>query len=239
MNESTQTTQPTTNTDELAASIQSMVRGTDTNGNYTFMPYSPKAPVTAQEGYRVAKVMYKTNKTTNTIAGENSCLIVPKITEDIVVDNIERLISHVITMLETEQDKIVKGYHLDSVTFVEPEKLSVDAIIEAMEAIAVSGRINKEMIEAWFTESMIEPLTALLTGKGTATDKLPLIVQAYSGLFGKMASNTTQYPPEQAEKLLAAINKCEASETDIGKKLVTKLDKMMNPATQAELLEAL
>lgn len=236
------------NTDELSTSIQSMVRGTDNEGRYTFMPYSPKAPVTAQEGYRVAKVMYKTNKTTNTIAGENSCLIVRKIGEQDVRENLDKLLKHVVVMLETEQDKIIKGYHLDKVSFVEPEKLSIDSIIEALEAVAVSGRINKDMIQAWFKSYVQGNLAILFADKlGCSVDelevsgsKLSLTLKVYSDMFGKMASNTTSYQKAEAEKLLQAIDvtcdSVDAKQDSITLKLVDKLQKMINPVNTMELL---
>lgn len=224
-------TMETTNTQTV-----DMVRGTNNEGNYTFMPYSPKAPVTAKDGSRVAKVMYKTNKATGTIAGDNSCLIVAKITEQDVQDNIESLITHVIGMLEGEQDKLVKGFHLDKATFVKPEQLSIASIIEALEAVAVSGRMNKEMIEAWFIECMETPLKALLTAKGYAEDKLTAGCNLYKSNFSKLASNTTQYQPEVAESLIAAIEKCECSlDNPVTGKLVNKLDAMANPTNVVEL----
>ncbi|MCK4500187.1 hypothetical protein KAU11_06790 [Candidatus Babeliales bacterium] len=236
------------NNDELATNVGSMVRGTNNDGNYTFEPYSPKSPVTATEGYRVSKVMYKTNTKKGTIAGENSCLIIPKVTEEVVQANIERLTKHVINMLETEQDKLVKGFHLDKVSFVEPADLSIDAIIEALEAVAVSGRINKEMIQTWFVSHVEENLAILFADKlgcsvddvKTADSKLALTLKVYYDMFGKMASNTTSYQKVEAEKLLQAITvtcDTEESKTDaITVKLVDKLNKMINPVNTMELL---
>ena len=236
---------PTHNSDELGTTIGSMIRGTDNNGNYMFEAYSPKSPVTAPEGYRVSTVLYKTNSKTNTIAGENSCLIVPSIKEDDVTANIDRLIKHVVVMLETEQNKLIKGYHLDKVSFVEPEQISIDAIIEALEAVAVSGRINKEMIQEWFTSEIQDNLVILFADKlgmnvdrfEDVTSKLYLTVKVYKDMFCKLASNTTQYQPVEAEKLIQAIEIVEAdSSNSVTIKLVDKLNKMANPVNTMELL---
>ena len=255
MNTETHTTQTPLNSDELAATVSTgHVRGTDNNGNYTFMPYSPKAPVTANvEGYRVSKLMYKVNPNTGKAAGENSCAIVPHITWSDVEAHIEQLRKHIISMLESEQDKLIRKYHLDKVTFIRPEQISLDAIVEAMEAVAVSGRLNKEMIGEWFASYMKENLTLLLSDKlglsnadtvqaalADKSSKLSLMLKTYSDMFGKMASNTTVYQPVEAEKLLQAIN--AAVDTEEGKqdtvtlRLREKLDKMMKPAPVADLL---
>ena len=130
------------NSDELAASVQSMVRGTDNKGNYVFESYSPKSPVTCSVGYRVATVLYKTNNKTGKIAGENSCLIVSALTDQEITAQADKLLKHVRRMLELEQNKMIKEAHLKKVTFISPLDLSLDKIIEAMEAESVSGRIN-------------------------------------------------------------------------------------------------
>ena len=234
------------NKDELQTSVQSMVRGTDLNGNYTFEGYEPKSPVSVSDSsYRVAKVMYKTNKKTGKIAGENSCLIVPHITGEDVTSHLEALTKHVVNMLESEQDKIIKGYHLDKVSFVTPETISIDAIIESLEAVATSGRMNKELIVAWFTENLADDLIILFADKlgcevermEDETSKLFLTIEVYKNLFSKMASNTTFYQPHEATKLMQAIDVCEADSNDsITVKLKEKLGKMINPVNTMELL---
>jgi len=234
----------TVNNDELSTTVQSMTRGTDNNGNYMFEPYDAKAPVQSPAAsHRVSNVMYKTNTKTGTIAGANSCLILPKITEYIVVENIERLIKHVCSMLEGEQDKIIKRFHLDKVSFVEPKDISIDAIISSLEAVAVSGRINKVMIDEWFAAHVSENLTSLVsTARGLAKDdeKVVLQVGVYKNSYNKLASNTTVYQPEQAKMLLDAMDKAEVLSTDsITIKLREKLAKMANPPAQDELLMAL
>jgi len=228
---------------------QLLTRGTNVDGDYTFMPYSPKAPVTAPQGYRVAKVMYKTNTKTGTIAGENSCVIVPVIESEVVTANMDRLTKHVINMLEAEQDKIVKGIHTSTDNeVVDRNAITLDAIITALEAESVSGRLNKEQIEQWFTAHVQDNLAILfadklgceLTALDAPNSKLSLTVKVYKDMLSKLASNTTVYQPEQAEKLLQAVNvtcEDEASKQDVVTiKLTDKLNKMIKPVNAEELL---
>jgi len=108
------------------------VRGTSTtSGNYVFLPYDPKAP-TAERGLRTAKVMYKTNTKTNTKAGENSCLLVTPLDSESITNNIDSLLPHIITMCETEQDKIIKALHLAGNKEVEKSLISISAVIESL-----------------------------------------------------------------------------------------------------------
>lgn len=244
-------TTDTKTTENTVTPAQLLTRGTNVDGNYTFMPYSPKAPVTAQDGYRVSKVMYKTNTKTGTIAGENSCVIIPVIEQDSVTANMDRLMKHVVTMLELEQDKIVKTAHLDKANernVVTRDAITLDAIIIALETEAVSGRINKEGITAWFDLYIKENLAMLFADKlgcdldqlDVATSKLSLTLKVYSDMFGKMASNITSYQPQEAEKLLQAItvtcDSDEAKQDAITLKLTDKLNKMINPVNTMELL---
>lgn len=250
----TTTTDTTVNTDELATSIQSVIRGTDNNGNYQFMDYNPKAPVTPnKEGYRVAKLMYKVNPKTGKAAADNACLIVPHITESEVRENIDSLIKHVVTMLESEQDKIIRSYHLDKVSFVEPSQIDIPAIITALETVAVSGRLNKDMITVWFDQYILNELTTLCadnlgltadtleTALADKESRLNLMLKAYKDMLVKLASNTTIYQPPQAEKLLKAIELCvadseEAKADTVTVRLMDKLSNQMKPVDMVELL---
>ena len=232
--------------DELSVSINSAIRGTDLNGNYLFEAYDPKAPVTTSEkDYRIAKVMYKRNNKTGKIAGANSCLIIPAMDETSIMSHLGELMPHFRSFLEAEQDKMIKEAHLKSVSFVSPVDIDIKSIVQFLESESVSGRMNKELIELWFTTHLQESLTLLFADKlgmtieryQDETSKLYLTVQVYKNLFTKMASNTVSYQKPEAEKLLQAIEVCEVSGDDLVTiKIKEKLDKMINPVNTMELL---
>lgn len=239
----------TINTDELSSTVSSMIRGTDNNGNYLFESYSPKSPVTAQAGYRVATVLYKTNNKTGKIAGSNSCLIIPSLTDQVIKDNQDKLLAHVKHMLELEQNRMIKELHLKKVTFVEPALISFDAILASLETESVSGRINKDMIVAWFASYIQDSLILLFADKlgceieryQDVTSKLFLTVKVYSDMFGKLASNTTNYQPTEAKQLMQALTVCTTENVAALNDVITikikeKLDKMINPVNTMELL---
>ena len=234
------------NNDELVTAIHSAIRGTDLNGNYLFEAYDPKSPVTTNEkDYRIAKIMYKMNKKTGKIAGSNSCLIIPSMNETNVMNSLGSLMPHFCSYLEAEQDKIIKELHLKKVNFVTKESISLAKIVEFLEAERVSGRINKELIETWFTTNLQDNLIILFADKlgldvaryEDVTSKLFMTVQVYKNLFSKLASNTISYQKPEAEKLLQAIEVCEVDGSDLVTiKIKEKLDKMINPINTMELL---
>ena len=212
------------NNDELSVSINSAIRGTDLNGNYLFEAYDPKSPVTTSElNYRVAKVMYKMNNKTKKIAGSNSCLIIPSMDETSVMESLGSLMPHFLSFLESEQDKLIKELHLKKVSFVTKESIDLVSIVKNLEAERVSGRMNKELIEAWFTTNLQESLTILFADKlgmnveryQDQTSKLFMTIGVYKNLFAKLASNTVSYQKPEAEKLLQAIEFCEVTNDDL------------------------
>lgn len=224
------------------------IRGLDSQGNYIFLPYDPKAPIT-EAGKRTIKIMYKVAKTganAGIVKGANSCLLVAPLKVSDVEENVEALKLHVLAMLEAEQDKIAKGFHLAGSSLVSPSNLTVVEIIKSLEAERESGRMNKEILTDWFTETLADNLMLLFAGKLGVSEvptveeskKVERFVDVYKNKFCGLASNLVTYQKDEAEKLLIAMEKCEVDfvNDSIAGKVKEKLERMIKPVNVEELL---
>lgn len=233
------------------ATTASMVRGQTATGEYTFLPYNPKAPV-VEVGMRTIKIMYKVAKSgvnKGVIKGENSCLLVtPLTTDDLTEDVLHRLMPHVLSLCESTQDAIAKELHGIKMEVISKELLDVNAIIGRLETEAISNRLNKETIGAWFDSSISDMLTVLfadklgLSDKPTTEETIKLMgyVSVYKTKLSGLASNLTSYGEDECDQLLAAIDKCEVDSGDIiASRLVSKLEAMKIVTPAEELLSFL
>lgn len=213
-----------------------------------FRPYdSQLGEQPALAGYRNVKCLYKMNKQTGIAAGDNSQIrIEDGISEEVVIERITELAPYLIGFLQGEQDKIVKKLHLAGMTLLSPKQYGLDEVIAALEASGVSQRLNKEQIEAWFTETMYEPLLVAFADKMGVTEhpteqeqaKLDTVLAVYKAKFGSLASGKTHYRVEEADMLLKAIEVTGAETTNLGKRFVARLTKM-KATTGNDLLLAL
>ena len=218
-------------------------RGMTENGNLTYLPYNAKAPV-IEPNLRTIKVMYKKPKD-GSKQKDNVCLLVDPVTEAEVKPFLPALMPHIIAMCETTQDAIAKELHTSNDTLIEPTQLDMESIVSKLERDAISQRINKETINSWFDSNMADVMSVLFADKlGLSenptqedSDKVDRFVSVYRNKFAGLASNMTAYQPNEAEKLVEAMEKCEIAETDLlAAKLKDKLVKMQNPVDTMELL---
>jgi len=224
----------------------SNARGTNLDGNYTFMPYDAKAPV-VEKGLRTIKVMYKKNMKTGTIGGNNVCILAkPLDIEEDIKPNIEKLLPYILTLCEAEQDKLVKSFHTSDDVEIIPSSINIEAIINSLEAARTESlRINKELLGSWFDSSMADTLTVLFADKlGISSEpsqeeikKLESFLNVYKNKYSGLASNLVQYSKDEAEKLITALDKCEIDSGDVvGMKVKEKLIKMVETPNLEEVL---
>lgn len=218
-------------------------RGLSVNGEYRFLPYDAKAPVT-ESNLRTAKVMYKTPKD-GSKRKDNVCLLVAPITTDQILDSVEELLPHIVAMCEQTQDSIAKDLHTSNDVTIPVDSLNMTAIVAKLTESATSGRMNKETITSWFDSNIADTMSVLFANKlGVSeeptqedSDKVDRFVTVYRNKYAGLASNTTIYQPQEAEKLLEAIQKCDVADYDlVASKLKEKLTRMSKPVDTIELL---
>jgi len=216
---------------------------------HTFKPYTSELPVTIPEGMRQVKCLYKTNKKTGQVAGENSYILVPEahLSEEVMVEQAAMLAPYVAAYFQSVEDTLVKEAHKNASKGFSDSWLSLQKILDHLEAAGQSNRLNKEKIEAWFGSEVQAPLEAAFASRmgvesATATpeelEKLAQVTGVYRAKFASLASGKTMYRKEDAESLQKALEVTGATESLIGERFYLRLEGMKT-ATSNDLLESL
>jgi hypothetical protein len=237
----------TTETNTTVEISENLADTVSVSGVATFKPYDPKSPTAPVVGGRVVKCLYKSTKVDGKLVPSklaNSCLEIPYISEDAVKENMEALLPHVVSYLETVQDQMVKNVHATEVAEVEETSFSIANILTHLEESSTSGKLTKEQAEGWFDSEVADNLTVLFADKlGVSDDpteeeaeKLTAICKVYRTKIAALVGPKTFYTPDEAELLKKSINLTEANSTVIGSRFVKRLDQMIEAPKKAEEL---
>lgn len=78
---------------------------------------------------------------------------VPRVTQDEVADCIDRLLPHIVGMVQDAQDKIVREWRIEhGRDDLDGSILSMDSVIEFLDANAAGDRMSTEYLQQWFME---------------------------------------------------------------------------------------
>jgi len=215
---------------------------------HTFKPYISDSVVGIPEGQRMVKCLYKLNKKTNTIGGDNSYVLIGEshLAEQVMVQEAEQLAPYVAAYFQGVEDEIIKKHHKEGGKGFSPAFLSLAKILEHLDNAGQGDRLNKEKIEAWFGSEMQLPLAAAFADKLGMSDtptpeelaKLEQITGVYKAKFASLASGKTAYRKEEAESLQKALEVTSALDGALGARFYGRLEKM-KLATSNDLLAAL
>jgi len=201
-----------------------------------YKAYDSQLPIAEIEGSRIVKCLYQTPKNGGTKVAENSYVRIPTkhLTEEIVAERISELSPYVLAWLQEQENEMIKADHKAGLCSVYIEALSLDKIIEKLEASEAGARLNKDKIEAWFVASLQDALMLRFAEKlgivGEASEeelaKLEMILIAYKKKFSSLASGKTFVKEEDCKAMIAVIKSCEAETTLIGSRFIARLGKM-------------
>lgn len=200
------------------------------------------APFTGQ---RLAKIGYKT--TAKTPAQFPSVAVsVPPLQDTEITACAERLIPYVRTFLEDTQDKIIRSLYESAdgaLTSVSDAEISVEQCIAFLSTEAAGNRLTTAAVESWFDDSLKDNLTIAVADKLGITDfddtRMVAVTQkvnAFRGVISSLAGGKTLLQPAQIKACKQALS-LSAEDTDIGSKLLKRLESMETPKPVAELLE--
>lgn len=110
------------------------------------------APLHGQRLVRlIAKSARGTNKPANEHLQQSLAVSIPPVTMDEVVAHIDKLIPHVIGMVQDAQDKIIREYRIESgAETINQELISVESVIAFLDSSATGERVSKEYLQEWF-----------------------------------------------------------------------------------------
>lgn len=200
-------------------------------------PYDSALPIAEIEGTRIVKCLYKADsegKRTH----DSVFVRIPSrhITEEIVVEQIVELAPYLVSYLQEWEDRSIKKAHRNNESKIYTEYLSLQKVIDMLEESEQGARLNKEKISAWFSLSISESLLVLFTEKMGITNldmitteqetRLTLVMDAYLKKFCSLASGKTFLKAPDRIAMIGVIEKCDAQNTLIGKRFISRLENM-------------
>lgn len=196
-------------------------------------------------GQRLCKVGYKkTAKQTNPLA--SICVSLPQIDPAQIVENVQRLLPYIGTMLESAQDGIVRSLYEASggnLSTVSDDELSISACIGWMESEATGGRLSKEYLESWFDSQMADNLTVTVSEKlgfdlstPEQEETVAKHVRVYKALIASLAGGKTILQDKQIVACQRALD-IASVEDDTSAKLRARLQNMQNKPKLEDMLE--
>lgn len=192
-------------------------------------------------GQRLSVVNYRT-VTNKESADFNSkkpslCVSLPVISPEDVKSSLPLLMPALIDYLASVQDKIIRPMIDAGSKSILASDVGINSIVEFLQDSSGTGeRLTKEVIGAWFSESIADTLMLTLASKlgipdsreptQNESDKIEAIVTEYKDKICALAGGKTSYN----EKLAVSIKKCldlAGSEDVMASKFHAKLDKMI------------
>lgn len=124
-----------------------------TPANHAFVELDKNT--TALTGQRLVRLIAKsargTDKPSNPNLPHSLAVSIPYVSMDEVVNVIDKLIPHVIGMVQDTQDKIIREYRIESGNeTINQSIIDVNAVIAWLDASATGERVSKEYLQDWF-----------------------------------------------------------------------------------------
>jgi hypothetical protein len=184
-------------------------------------------------GQRLSVLYWKTGK--DGIKKESKCVSIPMIT-GISDTQLQAMIPHVIDLLATAQNKIIRELVEEGKSTILGENISIDACIKYLEEVGSdsnSQRLTSELLGSWYDEVLEAPVMLAISNKlGIGDDvteeqanKVEAISKKYKETIGKLASGSFKLPLDYAEMVKKVISMAPENDA-IASKLIVKLDKM-------------
>ena len=151
---------------------------------------------------------------------------------------------YVVGFFLDKEEAMIKEEHKKGVLNVHTDSLSIDKIIEFLESTETTGRLNKEMIEQWFDDSIKDNLAELFAVKmGLDSDsseadlhRLEQVLAAYRLKLSGLASPKVSMKEEDCLALIKVIEKADNEKSLLGVRFIKKLTEL-NKKAEVVLME--
>lgn len=155
----------------------------------------------ALTGQRLVRLIAKSARGTNTPSNPNlaqsMAVSIPYITMDEVVAAIDKLIPHVIGLVQDTQDKIIREYRIESGNEeINQSLIDVNAVIAWLDSSATGERVSKEYLQEWFT-SEYEDITKQWINRIAGGDLSEIVIEQKTNLMRDMLAGwaSPKYSP--------------------------------------------
>lgn len=183
----------------------------------------------------IAKSARGTDKPSNPNLPHSLAVSIPYVTMDEVVAAIDKLIPHVIGLVQDTQDKIIREYRIESgADSVNQSLLSVESVIQYLDQSATGERVSKEYLTEWFdTEykdvaiAWIHSIAGGQLDETVAENKVGVMRDMIAGWASPKYS--PNIPSLKAQKRFiehcVSVDSCDVRLSAIGDKVASMLDK--------------
>lgn len=193
-------------------------------------------------GQRLVRLIAKGTKNANLT--ESLAVSVPRVTQDQVADAIDRLLPHIVGLVQDTQDKIIREFRIEhGREGVPSEVFSVDECIAYLDATAAGDRVSTEYLQEWFADEYRQVALAYISNAmgidySPAGDVPVAIEQKYNVLRDMFAGfSSPKYNPA-IPKLKAMIRFSESvSELDSRMAAIIAKSRVMLAKKEAELAD--
>jgi len=205
-----------------------------------FMPYDSKATdIPDINNTRAVKCTYKYAQGTpeHKKTHANSYVLIPTdhINKDIIKENFDKLADYFEEFLWQQQDEIIKKAHKDNESQIFTEYLTLDKLLSHMHNKGLGTRLSGDKIAAWYDSNIKDTIYIMVCNKlgidSEPTDaqatKIQLVIKTYLDLFKSCAGSRTHLTEEQRESLKNVINMADQSTSQVGTKILGRLDDMV------------
>lgn len=204
-----------------------------------FKPYDSQLPLADIIGTRIVKCLYQaatSGANKGKKAQENAYVRIPTkhLTDERVMDNIAELVPFITSWLQDIEAGMIKENHRKGILRVVTEYLAIDKLIDHLEENAISSRLNKVMIEEWFSKTIADALAVKFASKlglnehssELELERIELVLAAYRNKFSSLASPKIFIKEDDCLAMINVIRECGADNTLLGNRFIAKLSKM-------------
>jgi len=201
-----------------------------------FKPYDSQLPIADIEGTRIVKMLYQVSPKTGKKLAENSYVRVSckHLTEEMILARISELTPYFLSYMQSIENQVVRDYHIRGLGRISTGNLSIDKIIDRLDASETSSRLSKDMIAKWFDADIAESLAELIASKlgideNSSDDqigKLELVLGAYKIKFESLSNPKGYINEADCESLIGVIRKASAENSLLGNRFIAKLESM-------------
>lgn len=189
-------------------------------------------PLTGQRLIRLIAKSDRDGKYKSENLTSSMCVSVPYVREEDVVNVIDKLIPHVIALVQDTQDKLAREFRIQYGRNELPQSaIDMNAVITYLDENAAGDRVTKEYLQEWFISSYAtvaaEWITAVAGGNVSA-DVVEKKVSVLCDMFSGWAS--PKYSPN-IPQLRAMIRFADASDISTDSRMLTireKCQKMLD-----------
>lgn len=212
-----------------------------------FYPYDATTAIPDIDGMRAVKCLYKASTNGGKKSNENSFVCVPTahITEESILTRFEELAPYLVNYIQSLEDADIKAQHKEHASRIYTEYLSLDKIIEMLEASEQGARLDAAKISAWFDAEMTDSLVLQFATKLGVTGnpneeqqvKIAQVITAYKKKFESLAGGRTVLKEADCKAMVIAIKMADAESTTLGRRFIARLENMK--AKEEEVLLSL